>query len=254
MTDLRNTGIVTVTFDDALLSQFENGFPVLRELGIRGVVFVPTGSVGGHFSGEPMMSLCHLRQMAAEGWEIGSHSVSHTRLAGRDGLTKVPPAAIDSEARESRAWLIANGFPGISFAYPNGRYNAEVEAIVARYYRFVRTTGSGLNEISPQNTQLKAFDLCQRKIEMWKAAVDAACASAKWLVVMVHGIVKSQRHGGDADRKFQITTDALAACLEYALSVGLQPRTFHEVSDALTGVNGSPQTIYRDQSRARSRT
>jgi len=229
MADVSASGLITMTFDDGLLCQFENGYPVLHENRVKGVVFIPTGLVGGWYGAQRSMSLRHLRELSSAGWEIGSHTVSHAPLAHKDGRSGRPLSAVEAEVRESREWLVANGFPVISFAYPKGRYNDEVEAITRRYYLVLRTSANGLNEISSGSTRLKVFNLCQQTIDRWKLAVDAALKSRKWLIAMIHGVAESADQIPSGRESLWIVRDALAECLEYALSSRLPVLTFQEV-------------------------
>jgi peptidoglycan/xylan/chitin deacetylase (PgdA/CDA1 family) len=235
MADPTTTGLITVTFDDSLLCQFEQAYPILSKLGMTGVVFVPTGLVGDCYEGHRSMNLAHLRELQSVGWEIGSHTVSHARLADKEGRTRLPLPAIDAELRGSRDWLVASGFTASSFAYPNGRYNDDIEAIARRYYRFVRTTENGLNEIAAVHgfARLRAFDLCQRKVDRWRAAVDAACSSKKWLIAMVHGVVESADQIPSGQESFWIVRDDLMESLQYARSTGLGARTIHEMAGSI---------------------
>lgn len=88
---------LVATFDDANRSVLELAAPVLERLGLPGTVFVPTDYPG---SGQPMawagldhwlgtdherelecMSWEEIRGLAGRGWEMGSHTCSHPRLA-----------------------------------------------------------------------------------------------------------------------------------------------------------------------------
>lgn len=87
---------VAVTFDDAYRSVIELAFPILKQLGLPGTVFVPTDWAGAekpmvwpgidHWVGGPYeseltpMSWSELDRLASEGWEVGSHTRSHPRL------------------------------------------------------------------------------------------------------------------------------------------------------------------------------
>ena len=66
----------SLTFDDGCLSDYTEAFPALRELGMRATFFVVPTLVGtpGH------VSWAQLREMAAAGMEIGSHSLTHPFL------------------------------------------------------------------------------------------------------------------------------------------------------------------------------
>lgn len=133
---------LVVTFDDAYRSVFESAHPVMRELGIPGTVFAPTAFIG---AGRPMswpgisqwvdgphaeelvpMSWDQLGQLAAEGWEIGSHTRTHPRLPELD------VTAQREELAGSRADCEVNlGVPCTSLAYPYADCNPAV-AEVAR--------------------------------------------------------------------------------------------------------------------------
>lgn len=92
--------ILVVTFDDAYASVLERALPVMTALGVPGTMYVPTGYVSGdgalewdsmrRWVGTPhrdelrCMGWDGVRELAAAGWEIGSHSVSHPDLRSLD--------------------------------------------------------------------------------------------------------------------------------------------------------------------------
>jgi peptidoglycan/xylan/chitin deacetylase (PgdA/CDA1 family) len=129
--------VVAVTFDDAYRSVLELGLPILSRLGLPGSVFVPTDFAGterpmswpgiDQWSGSPFetelvpMSWEELGRLAADGWEIGSHTCSHPHLTRLDG------AALDGELRRSREVCEERlGRPCASLAYPYGDHDARV--------------------------------------------------------------------------------------------------------------------------------
>jgi peptidoglycan/xylan/chitin deacetylase (PgdA/CDA1 family) len=62
-----------LTFDDGCISDYDEAFPALRELDMRATFFVVPSLVGqAGYVGWP-----ELREMAAAGMEIGSHSMTH---------------------------------------------------------------------------------------------------------------------------------------------------------------------------------
>ncbi len=65
-----------LTFDDGAASDYTEVYPVLRELGLRATFFVVPTLVGtpGH------VTWAQLREMVANGMEIGSHSLTHPFL------------------------------------------------------------------------------------------------------------------------------------------------------------------------------
>jgi peptidoglycan/xylan/chitin deacetylase (PgdA/CDA1 family) len=110
--------------------------PVLSDLGIPGTVFVPTGHVGGRpmtwpgieqWAGGPHeaeLTGCtwdEIAELAAAGWEIGSHTQSHPHL------TALSDEELHSELAESRAACQTRlGVPCRSLAYPYGDYDERV--------------------------------------------------------------------------------------------------------------------------------
>jgi peptidoglycan/xylan/chitin deacetylase (PgdA/CDA1 family) len=85
-----------------------------------------------------------LREMAAAGIEIGSHTVTHPIL------TTLDPAQLDAELRGSRARLAAGLNREVKlFCYPNGDSDRRVRAAVARVgYQCAVTCDPGLLEQS----------------------------------------------------------------------------------------------------------
>jgi peptidoglycan/xylan/chitin deacetylase (PgdA/CDA1 family) len=113
---------LVITFDDADRNVLEHALPVLAELAVLGTVFVPVGYVGG-----TAMSWDDLALLAAAGWEIGSHSVSHVPLPDLED------AALDRELRGSREAIEdALGIPCSSVAYPYGQVDARVRTAAER--------------------------------------------------------------------------------------------------------------------------
>jgi len=112
---------LAVTFDDAEPNVLVLALPVLQELGIPATVFAPVDQVGVR-----ALSWDDLAALAAAGWEIGSHTLSHAHLPELDGT------ALERELRGSRAAIEdALGRPCRSLAYPFGEVDARVRAAAA---------------------------------------------------------------------------------------------------------------------------
>jgi peptidoglycan/xylan/chitin deacetylase (PgdA/CDA1 family) len=130
---------MAVTFDDAYRSVLSLARPIMERLGVPGTVFAPTDWVGreqpmtwdgidqwlrGPHEQELMcLGWPELRELAAAGWEIGSHTCSHPRL------TTVDDATLAAELRDSKAACEEGmGRPCRSIAYPYGDVDARVIA------------------------------------------------------------------------------------------------------------------------------
>lgn len=130
---------VAITFDDAYRSVIERARPILDDVQMPATVFVPTAFAGGD---EPMswpgidrwhgteherellpMSWDELRALAADGWEIGSHTHSHPRLTLIDDEHLAEELTVSK--RECERQLGTNCR---SIAYPYGANDERVAA------------------------------------------------------------------------------------------------------------------------------
>ena len=105
-----------ITFDDAYAVQYELAYPVLRDYGMRGSVFVITSWAGsGSF-----MTLAQLRDLDSAGWSVCNHTRHHVSLAG------LPEADQEAELAGARDDLIGWGLSrGAYYAgYPDSTYDA----------------------------------------------------------------------------------------------------------------------------------
>jgi len=152
---------LAVTFDDGFRSVLEHAAPVLRELGLPGTIFVPTDLIGlgramqwhgvgdwrrsGHASELVPLEWDELRALAAEGWEIGSHTRTHPRLL------MLADDALAEELGESRSRLERElGAPCRSLAYPFGEADARViEAARAAGYEAAGGLPTSFRKVSP---------------------------------------------------------------------------------------------------------
>jgi LPXTG-site transpeptidase (sortase) family protein len=115
-------GAVSFTFDDGLLTQATTGVAELNARGLKGTFFVITSR------GE--VPWATWRTLAAQGHEIGSHTVSHQSLVG------LTVAEITWELSESQSIINQNVYNQscITIAYPLTDTNSTVQAISANYY------------------------------------------------------------------------------------------------------------------------
>lgn len=114
---------VVLTFDDGYRDVYTAAFPAMERYGFVGVVFAVTNFVGraGYASAE------ELQRLEGKGWEIGAHSMNHV------DLTRLGPDALRREVLGSASGLgKLLGSQPVSFAYPAGRWNSEVERTVAQ--------------------------------------------------------------------------------------------------------------------------
>ncbi|WP_322791531.1 polysaccharide deacetylase family protein, partial [Bellilinea sp.] len=112
-------------------SVYEFAFPILQQYGLQGVVYVITGYVGA----PTYMNADQLVELFANGWEIGSHTVSH------EDLVKNPSHAYDQMVGSKLYLEKLLGTKELTIAYPYGKADENITRRAARYGYFA---GMGL--------------------------------------------------------------------------------------------------------------
>lgn len=153
---------VALTFDDGYASVVETAWPVLRDRGLPATMFVVSGYLTGdlrfgwdehepHHDRHRLVRADQLRAVADDGFDIGSHTVSHSWLPGLDR------DAVKHELVDSRVALEGLlGRPVRSLAYPTGGWTPAVRAVAAEAgYRVAITVDRGLNTARTPHLSLR---------------------------------------------------------------------------------------------------
>jgi len=102
---------IILTFDDANEDNYTNAFPIMKKYGMTGMLYLPYDYIGG----TGYLTVDQIKEMAAAGWEVGSHSLTHPNLM------VLEPARLRAEIVDSRKKLQALfKVPILTFAYPFG--------------------------------------------------------------------------------------------------------------------------------------
>ena len=105
---------IMISFDDGYLDNYMNAYPSLRKYGMTAAFYIITSLVGE----DDRLAVGHIREMAANGMSIGSHTVSHRPLG------EMGPEEAQNELLISRAYLEGMLQKPVEFvAYPKGSYN-----------------------------------------------------------------------------------------------------------------------------------
>ena len=108
---------IILTFDDGHLNNYTVAYPIMKQYGFSGILYI----VGEYMGVPDYINATQLREMAQDGWEVGSHSMNHLDLTALDREQQ------QYEIAGSREFLeVGLGVPIQTFAYPFGNYDQTV--------------------------------------------------------------------------------------------------------------------------------
>ena len=206
---------ISLTFDDARLSQVDRGIPILDEYGMKATFYVSFGSL------EQRLEVW--KAAVANGHEIGNHSLVHPcsgnfPFARERALEDYTLDQMRSELRQASDKIEdLLGVRPISFAYPCGQkyvgrgrnYRSYVPLVAEEFL-----TGRGwMNEWANDPTfcdmaNLMGVELDGKSFEQVKQVMDRVLKDGGWLVFAGHDI-------GDGGRQTTLASTLRALC-EYA--------------------------------------
>lgn len=142
---------VILTFDDAYEDNYLEALPILKQFGYTAMFYVPVDFVGSHrmdlrdiresnrVERNRRMTWEQLGEMVAYGMEIGSHTLSHSKL------TEIAvEAAADEIVTSKRRLEDTLGVTITSFCYPGGFYDGtHVRMVEEAGYRSACTASPG---------------------------------------------------------------------------------------------------------------
>lgn len=159
-----------LSFDDAFEDLEDYAFPVLKQHGFGGMVFVVTSCIGKAnlwdqergFDLRPCLSVEQIQLWSARGIDFGAHSRTHP------DLTKVSEFRLVDELTGSRHELEEIiKHPVSTFAYPYGHYDTRAAECAARIFDLSFTTDDGLN-----NLRTDANLLHRNMVYAWDSPLD----------------------------------------------------------------------------------
>ncbi|MGK2877087.1 MAG: polysaccharide deacetylase family protein [Solirubrobacterales bacterium] len=113
---------VVISFDDGYPSHAKTARPVLARHKWPGVLFLGLDNVNNPETG---LTASHVKSLLASGWELGSHTISHS------DLTSLSSAQLEVEVADSKAQISKRfGVDVEFFCYPAGKFDAAVVAAV----------------------------------------------------------------------------------------------------------------------------
>ena len=156
---------VIISIDDGYRSAYDIAYPILKKYGFNATLFIYTDFIG---ASRNALTWSQINRMRADGFEIGSHTLSHIDLTrqkeGEDTQTYM--GRIEKELGESKQIIDKElGQNTILLAFPFGRYNPSVLEISRRlgYQVAVTVTRGGnpffANPLTLKRTQIFKTDM-----------------------------------------------------------------------------------------------
>lgn len=241
-------GAVSLSFDDAAISQLEHAIPIMNRYNIRGTFYVNPG-LNSRFE----RYINSWKQAHEQGHEIGNHTIAHPcsgnfAFVGEERaleLWSLERIEADVVEASNRLGELIPAFGEASFAYPcgqtyvgRGAARESYVPVIARHFRTARAVGESAND--PRMCDLHALSSWmveglsgEELVNMLEPAMEAG----HWAIYCFHGI------GGDhiridaepfeqlvsylADHATNIWTDTVASIGRY---LGERAHTDHEHS------------------------
>lgn len=159
--------MAVLTFDDGYQDFYYIVAPLLRDYGVRATVFVVSGYVDTQrifkWIEQPelpldwVMTSEQIRELHDEGFEIGSHTVTHPQL------TAINAIDVMNELVKSKSMLEEIiGDEVVSFCYPQGFYNRETIRLVQEAgYRAAVVSRFSMGVTYPWVPRNTAYDLAR---------------------------------------------------------------------------------------------
>lgn len=186
---------ISLTFDDARLTQPDKGIPLLDKYGIKGTFYISPDNV------TPRLEAW--KKAAAGGHEIGNHSVVHPCTGNfdwsrdkalEDYTLEKMAAELDSANRFIKKFIEVDA---ISFAYPCGQTFVGRGTNLKSYIPLVASmfeSGRGWLDEGPNDpvycdfAQLTGIELDGKSFDQVKAVIESARKTGKWIVFAGHEI------------------------------------------------------------------
>jgi len=142
---------IILTFDDGHISHYKTVLPILKEFGLDGVFFIVVDEVAK----KNRMGWMWIKELKAQGMEIGSHSLHHTTLKRASYQNLI------FELKASKLGLEEQlGGDVLAFSIPTGLYSRRISDVARGMgYKLVFTSFTG-------NITLYSNPHCLRRIGM----------------------------------------------------------------------------------------
>jgi beta-glucosidase len=186
---------LSFTFDDARISQIDNGIPLFDKYGIKATFYVSLNNLEKKLDG--------WKKAISSGHEIGNHTLLHACTVNYDFSKRNPledytlsrmNSELDSSNNAIKKML---GIQAVSFAYPCGQTfigrGVTVKSYVPLVSAMFESGRCWLSENSNNTAfcdmaQLTGMELDGKSFDQVKKLIEATKSSGKWLILAGHEI------------------------------------------------------------------
>jgi peptidoglycan/xylan/chitin deacetylase (PgdA/CDA1 family) len=188
-------GAVSLTFDDARLSQVDRLIPLLDVLGVKATFYVTPGAVEERLEG--------WKKAVRTGHEIGNHTMTHPCTGNYPAFrwNALEDMTLEGMAKEiddaTEAIVRRLGIKPRDFAYPCGQtfvgrgrdVKSYVPLVVVRFLSGRKWLSEDANDPAfCDPAQLLALESDGKPFDALKALVDKAAAEGRWLILVGHEV------------------------------------------------------------------
>ncbi len=129
----KKTCSVAITFDDGYEDVYTNAFPLMKNLGITGTVFLigdkDNSNRGILNNNKNLLSNLQINDLKKHGWTFGYHTLTHSKLKGMSN------SRLQKEVASKYNY----------FAYPNGYYDQTIIKAISKYKYALTVDGGKLS-------------------------------------------------------------------------------------------------------------
>lgn len=211
--------ILTLIDDDAKYGFVTKAKPVLDELGLKCSLAVITDNVPIATQGKTL-TLEELKSLKKEGFDILSHSATHSQNIYKPGVATATDAEILEDMERSYNYLKENGLGTDTIVYPWGdfSYVARYAKLAKTYYKF------GVNASGTTITDEVLYDMYLDRVFLrdnvatstYTDLIDNAINTNGWLILGCHSYTS------------EVSANKIKEVLTYAKNSGISILTFSE--------------------------
>ena len=210
------TAFITIAFDGADISQYFYSY-ILDSHNFNGVYCTPSGLIGGVFESYPLMSPEQLKELALQGHEIASQTLT------KPNTNNITSAQYEYELIQSKEEIKSLGIIANNFCYPTIE-DIKFKEEVTLYYDLAMSSEQGINELPVQDVfSLKSCGVTSENDAAQNCILQLE-EQGGWLIILVGRINNNETIRTNTD----ITIEEYRELLEQIEDTGLPVITLEE--------------------------